>query len=143
MRGETCLGRRSWHADGLAIVDPLPAWRAFGPNGRQVMRLLELVAAMDEQTARNLVEHCRWSGPTIPPWPVGRLTARGRLSNAISRLVRETRGRRVDGAWEYLEVRLERLCETAGLALVMRDCLSVAVFSRPYECWGATVGEPG
>ena len=113
----------------LVVGKELPAWQVFGPQGQEVIALIDRAARLTATEARALyaAQNAAWDAAWDATWSAARSAARNAAWDADWSAA-------WDAAWDVIW--------DAAIALVVRDLISVEHFNTLAGPWFSVVGAP-
>ena len=120
------------------VVQELPAWQAFGPQGRQVAAILDRAATLSDSEVRQLdaAGDAARVAARVAAWDAARDAARVAAWDAAWDAARVAAGDAArDAAWDA--------ARDAVRAYLVKDLISETHFNALTDPWHRVVGAPG
>ncbi len=119
------------------LIEELPAWQAFGPNGEAVVALVEQARTLTPEDATRLA--AAWSVARYAAWSVARYAARDAARDAAGSAARAAaRAAAMAAAMDAARA----AAMDAASALVVRDLITTEQFDILYGPWRAVMETP-
>ena len=118
----------------LKVIRELPAWEALGPNGEEIVTLIEKAKTVTVEQADAL--HAAWDAAWDAAWNAARNAARNAAGNAAWDAVWDAAR---NAAGDAARNAAGDAAGDAAIALLVKDLISAEHFNALYGLWGSVM----